>query len=185
MSQLSYVQCIGKHFPTVNVVCYGDDFNYDNIVHEGGDPLPPKSELDSLIFDDTKIDKISELSVHCQKIIINGFQSDALGSTHIYDSEEVDQLNIIGSVSMISPTYGHPEGYTTYYAVRPIQDGITQPKEYKIHTYAQLRKAMTDGAMYKLGCLQRFNVLRDYINSLVFGTHTLDIINSVDWDTQL
>ena len=177
---INYVDAIAFFHPEAEVNCIGDPSVYENITWERGSFLPTKETLDSLILTKAKEDQINALSDACQLVITSGFQSNALGSLNVYDSEEVDQLNIIGSVSMISPTPIAPDGYTTYYAVRPVVDGVVQAKTYAVHNYYQLRQAMTDGAQFKLDCLIKFNAKRDYVNA---NCSTIEQILAVTWDS--
>lgn len=178
---MQYLECLSKNFPELQVVCFGNGTVYEELMLETGGSLPPKSQLDSLIFSFNKEQKIAELSSHCEMIVTQGFKSNALGYDHIYDSEVVDQINIIGTVNASAPTPDNPYGISLPYAVRPIENDIVQPKIYKIHSHFQLRKALADGALFKLGCLQRFNALRDYVNSL----NTNEEVLNVTWETQL
>jgi len=174
---MDYINCISQHFPTIVVVCKGDSKNYDDIEWIGGDELPTKVILDDLIFQELKATKVAELSKACNVQITAGFESDALGYPCIYDSEDVDQINILGVMSMISPAPGLPEGSYAPYAVRKIIDGEIKPKEYCIHSYAQLRKAVTDGGVFKLTLLQKFNDKRDLVNAAT----TENVINEMTW----
>lgn len=176
---MNYLECLSIHYPELNVVCYGDPTDYAFLVIAEGQVLPIQVELDAWIFSDLKIAKVSELSQACQAAIILTFTSDALGSVNVYDSDEVDQLNIIGAVSATSPLPEAPEGSTMPYAVREVIGGIIQPKAYVLHTHAQLRKVLSDGAFYKLGCLQKFNAKRDYVNGLT----TTEAVTAVTWDS--
>lgn len=47
----SYIQAIGEGFPNVHVHCQGDGTNYEDLVHDGGDPIPLKEVLDQWIAD--------------------------------------------------------------------------------------------------------------------------------------
>jgi hypothetical protein len=51
---LSYVYVIGQYYPGVFVSCQGETEDYENIVWEGGAPLPTKAELDARILSATK-----------------------------------------------------------------------------------------------------------------------------------
>lgn len=177
---MDYLEAIAAFHPDAQVVCIGDPTVYENIVWEQGEPVPTQAVLDATILAQAKTDKIQALSDACQGIITSGFQSSALGYPCIYDSQDVDQINIIGSVTAISPTPDSPAGYSMYYANRPIVNGVTQPKVYTIHTYAQLRQAMTDGAQYKLSCLIKFNTKRDFVNTYC---STFAEIIAVTWDS--
>ncbi len=177
---LDYVTAISTFYPDAEVVCIGDPHVYENITWEAGAVLPTKEVLDQTIFNKAIEDQVQALSDACQVQITSGFESSALGYTCIYDSEEVDQLNLIGSVSTISPTPDSPAGYTTPYAVRPVVNGVPQAKEYTVHTYAQLRQVMTDGAQFKLQCLIKFNTKRYIVQNMC---STIEQILAITWDS--
>lgn len=171
---MDYISIIGLEHPGVEVYCTGDPTDYDNIIWS--DPLNKltKAELDASILTLTKRNKILELSKECENVIIAGFTSSALGIEKIYDSEEVDQINLIGSVSTTTPTPAEPTGYTIYYACR---DPETNIKSYIEHTHYQLRQVMADGATFKLVQLQRFNTLRNQVNEAT----TVEDIEAIIW----
>ena len=177
---MNYMDCLGSSFPNIQAICFRDPFNYNDIQWEGGDPLPSKVVLDECVLHDTKAARIKELSLACEKEIIGGFESSALGTPAIYDSERVDQLNLIGATTATGPVTGVPEGFQGPYAVRPVVGGVIQPKEYVMHTYSQLRGVLLDGFNFKLARLQKFNDKRDYVNNV---TATLADIDAVTWDS--
>lgn len=176
---LNYLEIISSRYPGLKVICFDDPNVYSNLLSEDETPLPSKAELDNFILEEVKKAQIDFLSSECQKKITSGFISSALGSPHIYDSEEVDQLNLIGSVASTSPTDEFPEGLESQYAVRPIENEIIQPKIYKLHTYKQLREVMTDGSVFKLGCLLHFNEKRSIINN---SCSTMEEVTSITWE---
>ncbi|HNK59387.1 MAG TPA: hypothetical protein PLL86_24455, partial [Leptospiraceae bacterium] len=85
------------------------------------------------------IDKINEL---CQKNIISGFESNALGDVYIYDSEDVDQLNLIGAVA---------SGGSVAYKCTCKADGV---RKFYTHTNTQIKKVLGDAAARKIALLQ-------------------------------
>lgn len=174
------MSALGKYFPTVEASCMGDEV-YENIQWTGGDPLPTADELNKASLTEHKEMKITELSNACAQQIISGFESAALGAPHLYDSEAVDQLNIVGSFSATTPDATSPEGSQTYHAVRPIIDGIPQMKEYKLHDNIQMKKVLLDGVAFKLVKLSRFNDLRNEI--LANEERTIAEINDITWKT--
>jgi hypothetical protein len=176
---MDYIGCIGTYFPNVIADCIGDPTKYENINWVAGDPLPTKVDMDILIFQNYKDTKITSLSDDCQNAITCGFISNALGSPHLYDSAEVDQLNLIGAVANVSPTIANPTGSSVYYATREVINGVTLPKEYDLHTYDQLRKVMSDGADYKLALLINFNIKRYYVTIAT----TIEQIDAITWSS--
>jgi hypothetical protein len=49
-------------------------------------------------FKQAKQSKISALSAACKQAIIDGFDSDALGTVHHYPAKDTDQTNLLGRV---------------------------------------------------------------------------------------
>ena len=102
---------------------------------------------------DAKSQKIAELSTLCELDIIAGFESSALGSAHWYDCAAYDQLNLISSIAITSPSVENPDGTAIFYACRATKGAS---KEYQAHTYTQLRQVAVDQAKNRLLYLQRF-----------------------------
>lgn len=173
---------LASSFPNVQAHSVGLEATYENIVWEGGDPLPSFQQLEDAHLKAHIDAKITELSDACAAEIIQGFESAALGTVHIYDSQAVDQLNLVGSFLFTGPDPDHPDGQPTYYAVRPVIDGVVQLKEYKVHTHWQLKKAITDGVYWKLAKLQRFNDMR---TNILTTARTVEEIDAITWETNL
>lgn len=173
---MDYVRCIGEYYPNIGCMCVGDPTVYENIIRTSGDPLPTVDELDRKIVEIIKADKISELSNSCQEEIISGFVSNALGYDCVYDSTELDQLNLVGSFASTIKTELNPNGTPTYYAVRKIVDGVVKSKSYEVHNHVMLQKVIMDGVAFKLGLLQKFNMKRDYINHTALTAAEIDAI---------
>lgn len=174
---MNYLDCLSTFFPNVEAICYGSPDVFTDIQWVGGLTMPTKAEMDVVIFNQAKLDKIAELSAACQEDIHNGFTSSALGSLNMYDALEVDQLNLIGAVAATSPAPSFPAGFEIGYAVRPIINGVVQPKQYVVHTYGQLRQVLTDGAAYKFKELINFNTKRAAVNAAT----TIAEINAITW----
>lgn len=173
---IDYVAIIGNNFPSVHVECHGDPSVYTNIVHIIGDPLPTQNELDTALLSNVQTNQIEAMSQQCAKMITSGFSSAALGSDHWYDSEEVDQLNLIGATTTTSPSIQDPNGTSIYYACRQLSNG---QKTYTLHTHEQLRQVLSDGAIFKLAMLQKFFTKKQYI----LGLTSIAAIENVSWDS--
>lgn len=171
---MDYVTLIGIEYPDIEVHVIGDANNYDNITWLNPEQQIPKNILDEKRIARLKKDKINDLSNKCEQAIIGGFISNALGIDHLYDSEEVDQINLIGAVASTGPIPANPNGYSIYYACRDVNTGI---KSYLEHSYLQLRQVMDDGAQFKLGHLQRFHALRTQVQEAI----TEEQINAINW----
>lgn len=178
---MDLLSTLAMHYPDVQVTCIGDSSVYANFTHEAGGPLPSEEELQSHFLEDLKAEQIDELSKACQAEIRRGFTSSALGALAVYDSAEVDQLNLIGTVAATAPTPTAPSGYSVPYAVRKIADGVIQPKTYEVHSYGQFRMVLTDGVTYKLTRLLKFNDKRAYLLNNV--ALTPEDIEAVTWES--
>lgn len=183
---MDYIRAVGEYFPGVIVSCRGDETVYTNLVWEGGLPLPSEADLAQAHYNTVKYSKILQLSEDARiEIIKYGFISNALGSDYLYDAEEVDQLNLLGSCINALPTPSNPSGSQVYYATRlptNLTGGMKGPKTYYLHNYEQIRKVMDDGVAFKLNWLMLFNEKRDFIN-----THnlTLEQLESITLTTSL
>lgn len=146
----SYLEIIGEYYPGTSCYTTDDPNVYDSIIWD--DTPIAQAELDAAILDDYKKAKIAEFSGLARNEIIAGFASSALGSVHWYDSDETDQLNLIGAVTA---------GTDMMYSCRV--GNASAPKEYKQHTHAQLLTVINDGKDIKLGILQNFNTKKGQI----------------------
>lgn len=176
---IDYMTCLSSCFSTTFAVCTGDPNVYNNIVWVDGDPLPDQATMDASRFSALQNSAISALSDICANIITSGFISSALGTPHLYDSEDVDQINLIGATTTTAPSMVDPNGTAMYYAVREIVNGVTLPKNYTLHTYDQFRQVMTDGANYKLALLMNFNIKRYYISIAT----TPEQVEAITWSS--
>lgn len=104
--------------------------------------------------------KVNELSEMCHDDIIKGFISDALGVPYLYDSEEEDQINLVGAVSVLDGLASIDPNITMEFACK---DLTTMQKSYIPHTQTQLRTVLLQGAMIKSQKLQYFNSLRNAV----------------------
>ncbi len=167
---INYIELITEYYPEVEVICNGDMTNYDNIVWLN--IQIPKEELDIKLASKIKIDKITELSNHAKMLIIAGFRSDALepGVMRHYDGGIEDQLNIAGATAV---AIGTQDGF-----LYPSRDIETMTKSYLYHTSEQMSKVASDGAIFKLNILKRFNELKVYIMGLTE-------VSGIEWESEI
>ncbi|EKR89680.1 hypothetical protein LEP1GSC163_0139 [Leptospira santarosai str. CBC379] len=92
----------------------------------------------------------------CSMKIVSGFESDALGSAHYYDSSTYDQLNLIELVILNSTVKQKCVG---------VQDGATKEKTFQEHTAEQIRQVLADGAVLKSFYQQRAAALKKEISN--------------------
>jgi len=112
--------------------------------------------------------KISEINTLCGKAITSGFTSSALGSAHTYQSEQTDQLNLIGIV-----TAGQDDYFKC--GVEDADGNITW--NYEMHTIAQLQQVLEDGKVHKQTLLQKANTLKAQVASAI----TVADVEAIVW----
>lgn len=169
---VNYMHIVGTYYPEKQCYTTGTVDNYYSIVWMDNIPIS-KAELDSKLLEDAKVQKIQELSDACQTAIVSGFLSSALGTPRLYDSQEVDQLNLVGATTATDK--GETQAFDSiYYACR---DPLTGKKSYELHSNAQLKQILRDGANIKLMFLQQFNTKRQR----VYEATTLEQVSSIAW----
>jgi len=150
-------------------------FAYDDeqVAQEYGKGLTSitKAEVDRLLaptLAELKASKTSEINSACAKEITSGFTSSALGTPHIYQSEQTDQLNLIGVV-----TAGQDDYFKC--GVTDANGNITW--NYALHTIAQLQQVLGDGKVHKLALLKKANTLK----MQVVSAKTVADVTKVVW----
>lgn len=123
-----------------------------------------------LSLSDLKASRTAEVNRICQEKIVSGFTSSALGSAHYYDSEETDQLNLIGSVA---------SGISVLYKCRNIGTDVTA---YVTHTNTQIKQVLRDGAERKTFLLQNAMSLKNSISSAADITALNAVYINFGWD---
>lgn len=117
-----------------------------------------------------KGEKTEEINSDCKKKIISGFPSSALNSIHLYESEEEDQINLVG---MKDRGVDLPLKCSA-------DNGLTW--EWKPHTPAQLKTVFDDGVDFKLTQLQKCASLKAQINAIDPASQTaIADINAITW----
>lgn len=124
-------------------------------------PLPPTP---AELLAEAKRAGTAGINTACAAEITGGFASSALGSVHTYDSDETDQLNLIGAVGM---------GADLPYKCAD----VTGTKAFRLHTSTQLRQVLADGAMVKLAALEKASTLK----AQIANAQTVDEVVGVVW----
>jgi len=99
-------------------------------------------EVLEVSIDFAKKRNTEKINMACESAIVGGFPSSALGAEHTYQSEREDQLNLVGVVS---------SGVDQLFKCSA-DAGNTW--EWKLHTAAQLKQVLKDGAAVKSALLQ-------------------------------
>lgn len=139
--------------------------------------LRPTAEelLDALnaeAMDIAQASAIASLNAACAADIVAGYESDALGSLHIYPSDETDQLNMMGSV-MAALIPGRAEGWTTpFWCADAV--GVWG---YRAHTAPQIITAGQAGKAHVIECQAKLDVL----TRQVLAAATLEDIATISW----
>lgn len=108
--------------------------------------------------------KIKELRQACKRDIGNGFASDAMGSVHWYDAEEVeDQINLIGAVT---------KNTTIPFYCTDVSTGI---KSHVVHTAQQIKNVFNDGVAVKQSILTAFHTSK-YMVQIATTTEEVEAI---------
>jgi len=123
----------------------------------------------SKLLEIKKVTKIEEINNKCKQEIEAGFVSSALGSEHIYQSEPVDQINLISVVLA---------GQDSPFKCGIKDDGGNIVWSYKQHTIDQLKQVLADGKAYKLALLEKANKLKEQVKN----AKTVDETNKINWD---
>ena len=107
------------------------------------------------------------INAACEAAITAGFWSSALGIRHQYSSELNDQLNLTGAVLA---------GLDTLYACRD-EAGV---REFRPHTYAQIRQVGDDFTLIKQQLLQKAYSLKQLLDD-AFSAGDLEALEAVKW----
>jgi hypothetical protein len=114
--------------------------------------------------------KVIEVNNACVVAITGGFWSSSLGTPHQYSSELDDQLNLTGVILA---------GLDSPYACRDEQG----KKDFRFHTFAQLRRVGDDFTLFKLQLLQKANQLKQQLDKALAG-NDLAALETVTWEDQ-
>jgi len=113
-----------------------------------------------------------KINSSCKSAIVSGFPSSALGSEHIYQSEETDQLNLIGVVL---------DGTDASFKcgiVEIIDDKEITTWSWKAHTIEQLKTVFSDGKKRKEELLLQANTLKVQIENAT----TKEAVEAIVWE---
>ena len=130
-------------------------------------------------LDELKVGKISELTAAFNADLNAGFDSDALGRTHRYDSEVHNRENLIGAVAT-----GIAQMFTCL-PVRPRTQtgddgqGNADSKQQRQHTPEQLKQVLIDGAAVKQALIARLRAKR----TAVLAATSEDEVNAISWES--
>jgi len=130
-----------------------------------------KAEVDGLLaptLAELKASKTNEINSACAKAITSGFTSSALGTPHTYQSEQTDQLNLIGVVTA---------GQDDYFKCGVTDANGNVTWNYELHTIVQLQQVLADGKAHKQVLLQKANTLKAQVASAI----TVADVEAIAW----
>jgi len=122
------------------------------------------------ILNQVKEQKINEINKVAEKKIVSGFTSSALGSPHLYQSEPIDQLNLLGVVQTAQLT-----NENQLFKCSP-DNGKTW--EYKEHTPEQLVQVLKNGKETKISILLKANELKEKVKHAT----SAEEIQQITWE---
>jgi len=166
---------IHKTIPTPNIEVSETDWQVaiDNNYNSVDTTTGALSFKDFRTLDELKFAKISEINNACSSQIVSGFTSTALDTatptTYHYQSEQIDQLNLIGLVS----------GGIDDALKCSKDDGNGNPTtwNYELHTIAQLIQVLNDGKAYKISLLTKAANLKAQAQAAA----TQDDLDAIVW----
>ncbi|MFK0339195.1 hypothetical protein ACIQT7_18155 [Agrobacterium deltaense] len=116
--------------------------------------------------------QLDALTGACAAAITGGYTSEALGSVHVYPSNQVDQLNMMGSVTdALTPE--RPEGWKTPFWCANV-DGLW---EFRDHSDTQIIAAGQAGKAHVVACQTTLARL----SAKVLLATTVEAIEAVTW----
>lgn len=118
-----------------------------------------------------KAARIAALRESCQAAIYAGFESDALGSAHLYPALDKDQANLSASV-LASLLPGLPADWTT-----PFWCAVGGTWAFWPHTAAQIQKVGTDAKAAILAQMAKNATLAAQVEAAT----TIAQVNEVQW----
>ncbi len=121
-------------------------------------------------LDEIKTAKVAELTHAFNAALNAGFTSDALGSTHRYDSETHNRENLIGAVAT-----GVPQMFTCN-----DNQNSANSKRQRLHTAEQLKQVLIDGAARKQALIARLREKR----TAVLAATTIAAVNAITWEDE-
>lgn len=125
------------------------------------------------LLDALKAERDDALSAAAREQILGGFQSGALGTPHLYPSDETSQRNLLGSVtdSLLPDTAGN--WTTPFWAA----DAATGQWAFRDHTAAQIQQVGRDGKALVVAAQTRLAGLRAELSA----ASTVEEINAITW----
>lgn len=116
--------------------------------------------------------KSADILMECQKAIVSGFESNALGAAYHYPSKVLDQQNLAASV-LASYDPENPSGWLTpFWCADEAGEW-----EFRPHTAAQIRQVGRDAKSAVLG----FQFHNEQLQAQILAANTQEAVEAITW----
>ena len=126
-------------------------------------------------LEEMKKSKLTTINIACETAIISGFKSSSLQAEYLYQSDRDDQLNLMGLVANGIDNFLKC-GLATIVLENSIEKEVIT-WDYILHTIAQLKQVLADGAKYKLDLLTKANTLKIQVQNAT----TVNELDGINW----
>ncbi|CAJ0815774.1 hypothetical protein LMG19087_02541 [Ralstonia wenshanensis] len=116
-----------------------------------------------------QVAQVTKISAACAAALTTGFTSSALGTAHIYPSQDDDQRNL---QSAVSAGVAAPSNWTT-----PIWCASNDAWSFTAHTAAQVQQVNTDWLAHRVAVQQKYADLITRINAAT----SIAEVQAIDW----
>ena len=116
-----------------------------------------------------QVARVTTISTACASALTTGFPSSALGTAHIYPSQDDDQRNL---QSAVSAAVAAPSNWTT-----PIWCASNDAWSFTAHTAAQVQQVNADWLAHRVAAQQKYADLIARINA---ATNIAEV-QAIDW----
>ena len=155
-----------KYFKNELNEIFGFDDDFDGVPEElNSITEEEKNKILAPKLLEVKNQRFAEINLSCQKEIESGFKSNALGESHLYQSDKQDQLNLVGVV--------------TSGVAQPFKCSVDggESWEWIEHTHEQLKQVLSDGAVVKATLLQKAGLLKAQVSS----ASSVEELDAIEW----
>lgn len=160
---VSLKQCIGE-VTSRQIGMNGKDYIYiDDMKKVSAETI---AVAKSIQLEKEKNIKLIEINKSCTIAITSGYLSLALGVEHMYQSEEIDQINLMGAKvrGTSAPIKCSLDGGKTW--------------NYEIHNEEQILKVYNDGAFLIEKNLLKANDIKRQLSD----AKTIEDVNNIEWE---
>ncbi len=137
-------------------------------------PALKKADIDLVAkLKEVKEKKIDDINKTCDKAIVSGFTSEALGSKHFYYSTLEEQSTLNSLINLGVDNQFKAQKITLVDQVETIENRIAYS-----HTIQQLRSILADGFTHTASQVAKKDILETQINNAT----TIDEVEAISWE---